>query len=322
MDLAPFWRKVAPVLPDIPALALATFLEEDHEQLVPGVADVSSTRLLASRWHWAVVDVHAALTGVADLTHDTYSGLIVCWPMIDAIPRLSKKQAVGFARRLGGSVGHASFAGEVVRRVTTRLDGDVREVFAAEFRAAGGKVRRPAVPPAAPPDWLREQLLELKALEHSLRSIFPDRADLGRKPTQTERALVVRTLGLGYTVANIADALRGQAAAAERRPTWKGEDTAESWVRLTWILSSSERLRRALSERPFAQTKPSLVEGDDGRRFAAGAEIFEVGPTTAPTTIEARTYSPDIAERLARLQGGDLFGARAPADPDDMTEET
>jgi len=75
---------------------------------------------------------------------------------------------------------------------------------------------------------------------------------------------------LGYTTADIGRALRGQAASAARKPLWSGEDTAESWVRLTWILSDVGRLRRALSERPAGETA-GVVALDDPDQLALDA---------------------------------------------------
>jgi len=308
VDLSPVTHKIAPVIGHLPTLALLTFLVEDEHRFVPGICELSSQRLIKLGLDFAVRDILAALAGVPGLTVDPYAEMVVVWEMIDHGRGWSKPQAIGLARRLAASP--ASFCSEVARRIRARLSPDVAEAFTAAYKTSGGKAR-PSVPPRHV-DPLGPALADLKRLEQSLRADFPGRSDLGASPSPADRALVVRTLAMGYTTADIGRALRGQAASAARKPLWSCEDTAESWVRLTWILSDVGRLRRALSERPAGETA-GVVALDDGRRFAPAGEIVEARKT-APEPIVAREYRPDIAARLARLTGE--------AAPEHMPEET
>jgi len=303
MDLLPVVEKVLPGVSDVAAGALLYFLVLDAKRLMPGVCELTAGRLESSRYSYAARWIVDELSGAPECSRDAYSGHLVAWPMIDAAAA-APQQARAWAQRLAGL--GATWAPEAAARLQRRLSGASAKAFAEAWKAAV-KAPRSRAPAAPALDRVDPQLRELKKLEQALRADFPDRTDLGDRPSADERILLIRALGLGFTAADVGRALRGRAAACRRAPTWRGEDTAEGFLRLTWILGGADRLQKALSERLDAEPdEVGLVVGEDGRRFVAGMEVIDA--SAGEVTQAPPVYPADGADTLALLRsvGGSI----------------
>lgn len=296
-DLSIVVEKVLPGVSDVAAGALLYFLVLDARRLMPGVCELTPGRLESSRYSYAARWIVDELSGAPECSRDAYSGHLVAWPVIDTLAAAPQK-ARAWAQRL--AVLGATWAPEAAKRLGKRLSGASGKAF-AEAWAAAAKAPRARTPGPALPDRLDPQLRELKKLEQALRGDFPDRTDLGDRPSADERILLIRALGLGFTAADVGRALRGRAAACRRAPTWRGEDTAEGFLRLTWILGGADRLQKALSERLDAEPdEVGIVVGEDGRRFVAGMEVIDA--SAGEVTPGPAVYPADGAGTLAMLR--------------------
>lgn len=270
MDLSPVIEQVLPHVSDVAGGVLLHFLVLDARRLIPGVAELTAGRLDSSRYAYASRWLLDELSAAPACSRDTYTGHLVVWPVLEDLAA-APQQARAWAQRLAGL--GAGWCPEAAARLQRRLTGRSAQVFAEVWKSAAKASRtRSAAPPVQ--DRIDPQLRELKLLERALRADFDGRSDLGDRPSADERMLLIRAMGLGFTVADVGRALRGRAAACRRSPTWKGEDAAEGFLRLTWLLGGADRLQRALAERlGTGAEEPALVEGEGGRRFVAGLEI-------------------------------------------------
>lgn len=298
MDLTPVAERVLPHVSDVAGGALLYFLILDAKRLMPGVAELTAGRLDGSRYAYASRWILDELSGAPECSRDAYTGHLVAWPMIDTAAA-APQQARAWAQRLAGL--GASWTPEAAARLTKRLTGSSSKAFAAAWKAAA-KASRSRAPAPATHDRVEPPLRELKLLERQLRSDFPERADLGDRPSADERILLLRALGLGFTAADVGRALRGRAAACRRSPTWKGEDTAEGFLRLTWLLGGADRLQKALSERLDVDAdEAGLVVGQDGRRFVAGMEVVDAVSTDEVTPSPVVYAGADTLAMLRRV---------------------
>lgn len=297
MDLAPVVEQVLPHVSDVSGGALLYFLVLDAKRLMPGVAELTTGRLEASRYSYASRWILDELSTAPACSRDAYTGHLVAWPVIDDLSA-APQQARAWAQRLAGL--GAGWAPEAAARVQRRLTGRSAQVFGEAWKAAAKAPRlRAPSPPAA--DRIDPQLRELKLLERQLRSDFEGRSDLGDRPSADERMLLIRALGLGFTVADVGRALRGRAVACRRAPTWRGEDAVEGFLRLTWLLGGADRLQKALSERLDAEPdEVGIVVGEDGRRFVAGMEVIDA--SAGEVTQAPHVYPADGADTLALLR--------------------
>lgn len=296
MDLTPVVERILPHVSDVAGGALLYFLILDAKRIMPGVAELTAGRLDASRYSYAARWILDELSGAPECSRDAYSGHLIAWPMIDTLAA-APQQARAWATRLAGL--GATWTPEAAARMQRRLTGASSKAFAEAWKAAA-KASRSRAPAPPVPDRVDPVLRELKLLERQLRADFPDRTDLGDRPSADERILLLRALGLGFTAADIGRALRGRAAACRRSPTWKGEDTIEGFLRLTWLLGGADRIQRALSERLDVDAdEPAMIVGQDGRRFVAGMEVVDRTGEEAPAPS---VMGADGADTLALLR--------------------
>lgn len=290
-------------LSDTAAIALLTFLAADESRFVLGVADVSAERIRASRWAWAASHVAGELAAAPGCSTDPYAGLMICWHALDT-SNLPPMRALNLGRRLGAI--RASFVDEAARRIRLGLSRDSLITFERGFAEARAKTpvsATPRPPAGSSADTFEAELRAAKLLEHGLRGEL-DAPDLGSKVTAAERGLYVRALGAGVRPDDIEAALRGRATACRRRPLWRGESTADRFLRLTWLLAEHERIAEALAEpdENAASTPTVARTGDvvaiDGHEVVAAPVNPEL---VAP--VQPASYSPDLAANLARLSG-------------------
>lgn len=296
MDLYPVVERVLPHVSDVSGGALLYFLILDAKRIMPGVAELTAGRLDASRYSYAARWILDELSGAPECSRDAYSGHLIAWPMIDTLAA-APQQARAWATRLA-ALG-STWTPEAAARMQRRLTGASSKAFGEAWKAAA-KAPRSRAPAAPAPDRVDPQLRELKKLEQALRADFEGRTDLGDRPSADERILLIRALGLGFTAADIGRALRGRAAACRRSPTWKGEDTIEGFLRLTWLLGGADRIQRALSERLDADAdEVGMVVGQDGRRYVAGMEVVDRTGEESPVPS---VMGADGADTLALLR--------------------
>jgi hypothetical protein len=296
MDLTPVLERVLPHVSDVAGGALLYFLVLDAKRLMPGVAELTAGRLDSSRYAYAARWILDELSAAPECSRDAYSGHLIAWPVIDTLAA-APQQARAWAQRLA-ALG-ATWTPEAAARLTRRLTGASSKAFADAWKAAA-KAPRSRAPAPPVPDRVDPLLRELKLLERQLRGDFPDRSDLGDRPSADERLLLIRAFGLGFTAADVGRALRGRAAACRRSPTWKGEDTIEGFLRLTWLLGGADRIQRALSERLDVEVEEvGLVVGEGGKRWVAGMEVVDRTGEEAPPPI---VMGDDGADTLALLR--------------------
>lgn len=298
MDLLPVIDRVLPHVSDVSGGALLVFLSQDAKRLMPGVCELTPGRLDGSRYSYAARWILDELSGAPECSRDAYTGHLIAWPVIDSLAA-APQQARAWAQRLAGL--GATWTPEAAARLQRRLSPASAKAFGEAWKASakGSRARAPA-PPV--PDRADPLLRELKLLERQLRGDFEGRTDLGDRPSADERLLFIRALALGFTAADVGRALRGRAAACRRAPTWKGEDTAEGFLRLTWLLGGADRLQRALSERLDVDAdEAGLVVGDDGRRFVAGMEVVDVSTSEVTQAPPVYAGGGDPLDRLRRL---------------------
>lgn len=294
MDLSSVVEQVLPHVSDVAGAALLNFLILDAKRLLPGVVELTAGRLDSSRYAYASRWILDELSAAPACSRDAYTGHLVAWPVLETIAA-APQQARAWAQRLAGL--GAGWAPEAAARLQRRLSGRSAQVFGEAWKTAAKALRsRSPAPPAA--DRIDPQLRELKLLERALRADFDGRADLGDRPSADERMLLIRAMGLGFSAADVGRALRGRAAACRRSPMWRGEDAAEGFLRLTWLLGGADRLQRALSERLDTDGEQSaLVEGEGGRRFVAGLEIVTAVECPPPTPVHHVERLPPPWER-------------------------
>ncbi len=286
-------------LSDPAALALLTFLASDADRYVPGVAEVTAGRLKGTRWGWAAGHVYGELAAAPGCTFDPYAGLLCVWPALDCSP-LPPLRAQGRGRKLGAVPG--SFVAEAARRMRARLQPESATAFDRGF-AEGRKLAPSVAPPPkpGPADDFEAELRAAKTSESRLRDEL-GAPDLGTTVTAAERALYLRARAAGVSADDVECALLGRAAACRRRPLWRGESTADRFLRLTWLLAERDRIADAIADAE-AELLPAPALARTGDLVAIeGHEVVQVN-AEPEAPVQARDYSPDLLAGLARLTG-------------------
>lgn len=290
-------------LSDAAGLALLTFLDADQERFVLGVADVTFERLRSTRFGWAATHVLGELAAAPGCTFDPYAGLLICWHALDT-SGAAPMRALNRGRRLGAI--RASFVDEAARRIRPALIRDAVIAFDrgfAEGRAKAPVSATPRAPAGSSADGFETELRAAKLLEHGLRGEL-EAPDLGSKVTAAERGLYVRALGASVRPDDIDAALRGRATACRRRPLWRGESTADRFLRLTWLLAEHERITEALAEPDEgAASTPSVARTGDVVAIDGHEVVSSPVNPEPPAAVQPPEYSPDLVANLARLSG-------------------
>ena len=285
-----FWTETIPRLTDVSVAALLHALATAPESLPRGVIRASAGHWAETRYAWAATQIDAELSIAPGITVDPRAELAVVWEVATAELPPGVRPAAGWARRI--ALTQASFAHELADRLQRPMRGETRSSFQAALAAAGLKVKKTrkvtTLPPRPRADPFEPLLVAIKRYERSLRAEL-DVEDLGERPSAADRRAIVGVLAAGYDEEFVLDALAGRAEKCRKNPRWRDVDTAESYLRITWLCTDLRRLQEAQRVGAVIKQEPesAVVVGEDGRRYFNGMEIFQTEPAPDPNATLA-----------------------------------
>jgi hypothetical protein len=160
----------------------------------------------------------------------------------------------------------------------------VRERFTAgvaeSIKFQGPRPQRPR--PRADP--FEVELLMAKKLERELRAGFEGVEDRGDRPSAADRIAFVNALGAGLTAEDIYRAMAGRAEKCRRSRLWQGQDTAEKFLSLAWVLEKRARIDEAIRAAPAAPVDDNTIMRGPGGTFVAGRQVFEDATTPSSSS--------------------------------------
>ena len=267
-----FWSITAPKLSDVSVAALVAALDRAPDELPPGVFRASFEHLHDSRFAWAAEYIMAELLAAPGVTIDQRAGLGVVWSEIGLRPVANPNMARPRARKIV-ELG-ASFVPALLERIKATLAANTAQAFEEAAKASG---RRQSIPPAKMKprgDPFEAPLARAKKLERQLRAQF-DVEDLGERASMADRRAVVGIMSTGATSTQLLEALRGRAAWCGRQRWWDTTDTAEAYLRITWICATARRFEEMLTMAPSQPPEPGRVVKTEHGTFVGGRQIFE-----------------------------------------------
>lgn len=270
-----FWTETIPRLSDLAVAALLYGLGNGPASLPAGVVRSEVPAWEATRFAWAAQQITSELATAAGTSYDAGVGLLVVWSVATAeLPR-----GVGPAKHWGRSIAmtKASWVHELAKRLGSQMRGATQAAFQEGLADKGAKIKSFApLRPRPRADPFEADIAAAKVLERQLRAEFPDVDDLGDKPSPADRRAFVGILAAGYTSEQVFDALRGRADKCRRSRRWRDIDTAQIFLRITWLCAEVRRFVE--SEQvgaSLAQDTTGIVIGESGRKFVGGREVYE-----------------------------------------------
>lgn len=279
-----FWTETVSRLSVAAEAALLHALLRRPPDLPLGVFSASAAAFESvSRFAWAASQIEAELSIAEGIAVDSTTKLAVVWEVaLSDLPR-APMPARGHGRRVGAT--GASWTRELVQRTAHALDGSMRTAFeeavAPFFKPGRG---RPKPRPRPRGDDFEANLHRLKRVERSLRADFRV-DDRGERPGVDDRLAVVQTMAHGVALDDIEAALYGRAEKCRRSRMWQGSDTAESFLRISWLCANKERLDDALRDAPALTPDTAVVRGPGGT-FVAGRQLYEAPAVRAQEETE------------------------------------
>lgn len=290
-----FWSITAPKLSDVALAALVAGLELDSDKHPPGVFRATKDTLV-ERFRWAADYILGEFSAAPSVTIDQRAGLGVVWSEIHA-PVIANPN---MARSRGARVAavHASFIPEVLALLRAQLKPAAQLALDAGAASVG---RTKALPPPrtrARFDRYEATLIRAKLRERQLREPFGVE-DMGEQPSVADRRAVVRIMGTGATSQQVLEALEGRAERCRQQRMWKGNDTAEKYLRLTFICDDTGRFQEALAWAPAPPIERAVVRTEHGT-FVGGRQLTE--PPAVPAA-EVKFEDPEDALGILRNWG-------------------
>lgn len=267
-----FWQETCPRVTDVTLAALLQSLLHSPDTLPVGVINVATTAFEATRFAWAATQIAGELAIAPGLTVDSLSGLAVVWEVALAeLPR-GPYAAAYWGRRIADT--QASWARELAKRLGSKMEPVTRAPFEKSLRESGWpKFKVTPMKPRRRVDGFEAELQLAKRTEHLLRSEFQDADDLGERPSPADRRAFVAILSAGFSVEQTLDALRGRADKCRRHRRWKDLDTAQVFLRLTWLCADVRRFVDAEQVGASLRQDPSGIVTGPAGNFAHGLEI-------------------------------------------------
>ena len=285
-----FWNETIPHLTDVSVAALLHALTTAPESLPRGVIRSGVGQWSDTRYAWAAAHIDAELSIAPGITTDPRARLACVWEVATAEQPPGVRPASGWGRRIAET--QASFVQELSERLLDRMAGDTRTAFRAALAAAGLKTKRTArstpLPPRPCADPFEPMLASLKQYERALRAELGSE-DIGDVASAADRRSVVNVLAAGYDEAFILDALAGRAEKCRKNPRWREVDTADTFLRITWLCSDLRRLQEAERVGSMIKQEPEspVIVGKDGKRYFNGMEMFQPEPAPDPNATLA-----------------------------------
>jgi len=288
---ARFWSETIPRLTDVSVAALLHALADAPDDLPRGVIRTGPKAWADTRYAWAAEHITAEIEVTAGITVDPRVELACVWEVATAELPAGPRPAPGWGRRIAET--QASFARELAKRLQGRMRGATRAAFQQGLSAAGLRVMK-ATPmlPRKRADDFEPLLASVKKLEAELRAEL-GAEPLGDTPSAADRRSFVNVLAAGYEAEYLMDALAGRAEKCRKAPRWRDIDTADTFLRITWLCGDLKRLQEAERVGAMLKQEPEspIIVGKDGRRYTHGMEIFEgaepaVNPEAAKLVYE------------------------------------
>lgn len=267
-----FWLETAPRLTDVSLCALLMGLNRSGVDLPVGVLRTGEA-WIETRFAWAADQVSAEIAAAPGVAVDPARRLAVVWDVALAEQPCGPQAAIAWARRMVAN--EATFSEELAKRLAKGMSSKTRAAFDPEIPRPW-RFRSPGLPPRRRGDQFAADLAMVKVLERQLRAEFPDVDDLGDRPSPADRRAFVGILGAGYTTEQVLDALRGRADKCRRSRRWRDVDTAQVFLRLSWLCAEVRRFIEAEQVgASLSQDTTGIVVGESGKKFVGGREVYE-----------------------------------------------
>lgn len=272
-----------PKLTDVTVAALLSALAFPRAQHPPGVFEATAERFRDSRFGWAAEYIAAEIAAAPGVTVCTRTGLGVVWSEIHhptvANPNMARARGKLIAETA------TSFNDEMIRELVATLSTATAVALNQAYLENRAKRPPPTQRQRAQRDEFEDVLAAAKKLERELRAEF-DVADLGPTPSPAERRAVVGILSTGATGEQLLEALEGRAADCRVSRHWDGKDTADLYLRITWICARPKRFEKALGAVPAEEPLPAEFIRNEHGTFIGGRELAEPVPEALePPTI-------------------------------------
>ena len=262
-----FWTITALKLSDVALAAMVWGLDFGADKYAPGVFSAKAEDL--GRFKWAAGCILAEFVAAPGVTIDQRAGLGVVWSEIFA-PKIANPNMARHRGKIVGKI-QASFIPEVLALLRAQLKPAAQQALDAGVAEVGRT--KPILPPRPRPrtDRYEATLIRAKLRERQLRDAFGVE-DMGDEPTIADRRALVKIMGTGATAAQVLEALEGRAEDCRSRRMWRGNDTAELYLRITWICAETSRFEAALARAPAPAVRESVVKTEHGT-FVGGHEL-------------------------------------------------
>jgi len=270
-----FWTKTISRLSVAAEAALVHALLRRPPDLPPGVFLASAAAFEPhSRYAWSASQIEEELAAADGIAVDSNSKLAVVWEVALANLPTAPMPARGHGRRVVAT--GASWMAELAKRTKQAMSGSTRVAFeqAVEPFLKPGAKQAVRAKPRPRGDDFNASIVMLKRLERELRSGFHGVTDLGDQPSIKDRLEMARIMAHGVELDDIVRALHGRAEKCRRSRVWQGQDTAEKYLRLSWICATRTRFDDALGEAPAPMPDTAIVRGPGGT-FVGGRQICE-----------------------------------------------
>lgn len=292
-----FWSETIPRLTDVSVAALLQALSEAPEDIPRGVIRTGAKAWESTRYAWAAEHISAELVVAAGITVDARVELACVWEVATAELPPGPRPASMWGRRIAET--QATFARELAKRLQGRMRGATRTAFQQGLSSVGMRVAKatPMLPRPRADDF--EPLLQsIKKLEAELRADL-GAEPIGSTPSAADRRSLVNVLAAGYDAEYLMDALAGRAEKCRKAPRWRDIDTADTFMRISWLCADLKRLQEAERVGAMLKQEPesAIVVGKDGRRYIHGMRMHESTPddpnAPLPAAIDFEALGPN-----------------------------
>ena len=274
-----FWTETIPRLTDVSVAALLHALHTAPDSLPRGVIRSGVGHWSNTRYAWAASHIDAELSVAPGIVVDPRAELACVWEVATSEIPPGIHPARAWGRKI--ALVQASFAGEIANRMQANMGGATRESFHEGLKEGKMKIsKKPTPMPQRPPaDPFEPLLASLKQYERLLRAEL-GAEDIGNVASAADRRSIVNVLAAGYDETFILDALAGRAEKCRKAPRWREIDTADTFLRITWLCSDLRRLQEAERVGAMLKSEPEspVIVGKDGKRYVHGMQIHESTP--------------------------------------------
>jgi hypothetical protein len=284
-----FWTITIPRLSEVAALALVAALDRADSHLPPGVFRASADSLHDSRFSWAAGWILADIGAAPGVTLDLRTGFGIVWSEIFTPVIANPNMAQSRGAKIQAL--NASFTSEHLAQVRAQLKPAQQNALDAGAASVGRTKPIPAPRGRARADRYEAALVRAKLREHQLREAFGVE-DMGEAPSAADRRALVKIMSAGATTQQIMEALEGRAAWCREQRMWRGNDTAELYLRLTWICEQTARFDEARAWAPAPPPERTVLRTEVGT-FVGGRQVFDVDAPGATPAVQSEVSGED-----------------------------